>query len=669
MKSGREYAKKTGGSPNMSVDKNSRAARQMNGQASRPASRRSGSGRPVSGSRRFAGSGSYRSSGSARDRMNGSAGSRMSGSAGSRGRKSGRRSGRRYGRKKRWLSWKTAVLTVFLVLMASVGGAVYYVNHLIGKTTNLGVDMEEKTNPNLDIETKKVQKGFWKVAAFGLDSTDGNLGKGANSDVIIIGCLNWETGEVKMASVYRDTYLKVGEKNPYRKINEAYARGGPDQAIEALNENLDIEVDDYVSVNWKVVADVINLLGGVDIEVTDAEFTQINGYITSVVENTGVYSTQLTGPGFQHLDGVQAVAYCRLRKMDTDFRRTERQRAVISQCLEKAKKADLKVLNTIAGLCAYHTSTSIDVQDLIELGLSLGKFHIGETAGFPFDLKIQNVGKLDCVVPDTLSSNVIKLHQFLFGTENYNPSDHVDKISRDIAYNSSKQEDSGEALNESDIERMNSSSGTTRSRDDEREETRESTEERSSRASQDDETDEEGNPIDRERDDESDEYVPDDELINDPGLRTQPEESSSGRNNGTTAARESESTSPRESSSRPGGDGPTQGRDAPEESRRASDEGTSPTRSESSGPGGSTKPGGTTNPGGSTSPGGSSGPGTNPTTSAGQTAPAESSAPVNVGPGGPGDTANRPGGVNVYTSTRPTAEEPTGIEGGPGYVN
>ena len=248
----------------------------------------------------------------------------------------GRRPVRRK-KKKRLAVWKKVMLVLGLLVIGVTSGLIYYVSRIWNMTTDLDVNMEEITvNPNLDIETETIQKGFWKIAVFGVDSTDGNIGKGANSDVIIICSVNRENGEIKMVSVYRDTYLKVGEKNPYRKINEAYARGGPEQAMKALNENLDIAVDDFVAVNWKAVADGINILGGVDIEVTEAEFKQINGYITSVAENTGIYSEHLKKPGFQHLDGVQAVAYCRLRKMDTDFQRTQRQRAVISQCLEKA---------------------------------------------------------------------------------------------------------------------------------------------------------------------------------------------------------------------------------------------------------------------------------------------------------------------------------------------
>lgn len=637
----------------MSIDKNSRAARQMNGQPARRPSRRSAGSRPShSPGRRLPSSGAYRVS-SMSDRRSSSAG-------GGRKRSTGRGTGRRYKKGRRLAPWKIAVLAGLLLIVTSVSGAVYYVNHLLGKTMDLGVDMEEKTNPNLDIETKRVQKGFWKIAVFGVDSTDGNLGKGANSDVIIICSLNWETGEIKMASVYRDTYLKVGEKNPYRKINEAYARGGPDQAIEALNENLDIEVDDFVSVNWKAIADGINILGGVDIEVTPEEFTQINGYITSVVENTGIPSYHLKAPGYQHVDGVQAVAYCRLRKMDTDFRRTERQRAVISQCLARAKAADLKVLRTVILACFPQVSTSVDMQDLIDLAFVVKDFHIGDTSGFPFDLKIQDVGKLDCVVPVTLSSNVVKLHQFLFGTENYNPSDHVQRISEDIAYNSAKQPDSGENLRQEDIERMNSNSSdkTTKSReeDEETEETREKTSKASEETEETNEGESEGESEGREDpENRPDESSAEGETESDADeSRTNGEESSPAERNPSAATREEGSSSANPSRATtaqeeespqenihlgPGGANPTSsGGTAP----------TAPTANPSLGPGGNTSVG----PGGS-----SSGPGG---TAVQPSAPGED---THAGPG-----ASQSGRSGTVYTTRPIATEPNREnEGGPGY--
>lgn len=130
-------------------------------------------------------------------------------------------------------------------------------------------------------------------------------------------------------------FLKEGT---YNKLNYAYAVGGPEQAIETLNRNLDLEINDYMTFNWKAVANAIDILGGVDIELSKAEFYYINSFITETVKATGIGSHQLTHAGMNHLDGVQAVAYGRLRLMDTDFARTERQRKIVQQAFEKAEK-------------------------------------------------------------------------------------------------------------------------------------------------------------------------------------------------------------------------------------------------------------------------------------------------------------------------------------------
>ena len=553
---------------------------------------------------------------------------------------------------------KAIILSVVLLFAAAAGGVLYYVHHLWNLTTDLDVNMEEiQKNPNLDIQTETVQKGFWKIAVFGVDSTDGNLGRGANSDVIIICSVNRENGEIKMASVYRDTYLKVGDRNPYRKINEAYARGGPEQAMKALSENLDIAVDDFVSVNWKAVADAVNNLGGVDIDVTEAEFKQINGYITSVVENTGVYSQHLKAPGFQHLDGVQAVAYCRLRKMDTDFQRTQRQRAVISQCLEKAKHSDIRVLHAMIGVCLPQVAHSFKLDDILEAAQNINKYYLGDTTGFPFDLKIQDVGKLDCVVPETLESNVVKLHEFLFGTQNYQPSDHVVQISRDIAYNSAKQADSGEELRQEDMEKMTSSSGKSGGSEGSRkaEETEKSD---GTKSTAEEGRDGEGEESSGEGESEdpnfqSDEYVPEDQLINDPGLRrfdesgagdrTEPRESESRGPSGTSGTRERE-TEGREP-------GSTSGTREPESSPirpTAPSTGNGQEATVGSGPG--------SGGGAGSSPGSSPGQGPGSSGSGGQS-------------DGPGSSGPGAGGTVHTTRPIPAEEEPGGIEGGPGFFN
>lgn len=280
------------------------------------------------------------------------------------------------------------------------------------------------------------QTGYWTIAIFGVDSRDGNLEKGALSDVEMICNIDKATGEIKLVSVYRDTYLKINSKGTYHKINEAYFKGGHKQAVEALNENLDLNIDDYATFNWKAVADAINILGGVDLEITDPEFAYINGFITETVNSTGIGSYQLKKAGMNHLDGVQAVAYARLRLMDTDFNRTERQRKVVGLAMDKAKKANFKTLSTLVSTVFPQISTSIGMNDVLSIAKGISKYHIGETAGFPSSRTTMKIGKMDCVIPATLESNVIQLHQFLYNQTDYSPSSTVKKISDKIAQES-----------------------------------------------------------------------------------------------------------------------------------------------------------------------------------------------------------------------------------------
>ena len=298
-------------------------------------------------------------------------------------------------------------------------------------------NIEKETNPNLKFENYENMEGYWTVALFGVDSRNNSVGKGNNADVIIIANVNQKTGEIKLVSVFRDSYLNLDEEGSYNKINQAYFRGGPEQAIKALNKNLDIQIDDYATFNWKAVADAINILGGVDVELSKAEFYYINAYITETVQATGVASQHLKQAGMNHLDGVQAVAYARLRKMDTDFARTERQREIIQLCFDKLKKSDFSVINNVMEVVFPQILTSVTLDDIIPTAKNLTKYTIGDTVGFPMARSDANMGKKgDCVIPQTLESNVVTLHAFLFGDENYEPSDMVKKISSKISADS-----------------------------------------------------------------------------------------------------------------------------------------------------------------------------------------------------------------------------------------
>ena len=276
------------------------------------------------------------------------------------------------------------------------------------------------------------EDGYWTVAVFGVDSRDGNTGKGALSDVEMLCSIHRKTGEIRLLSVFRDTYVRIDQKEKFHKINEAYFLGGPEQAVKTLEDNFDLQIDDYATFNWKAVVDAINVLGGVDIDITDKEFAYINSFITETVNSTGVGSHHLEHSGMNHLDGVQAVAYARLRLMDTDFNRTERQRKILGQTMEKAKSADLKTLTTLIGTVYPQTKTSIGVDNLASMAKNAKKYYISQTSGFPFSHQEIKINKRSCVVPTTLESNVIQLHSYLYDSENYMPSDNVKAISSHI---------------------------------------------------------------------------------------------------------------------------------------------------------------------------------------------------------------------------------------------
>jgi LCP family protein required for cell wall assembly len=317
-------------------------------------------------------------------------------------------------------------------------------------------DKKQVQNEEMSDEQKKHMTGYRTIAIFGVDSRDGNVNKGTNADVIMICNINRDNGEIRLVSIFRDTYLNVSEGNAYNKINSAYANGGASQALAAINKNLDLDISEYVTFNWKSVADGINMLGGVDVDITKAEFRYINSFITETVKKTGVPSVHLKSAGMNHLDGVQAVAYARLRKMDTDYARTERQRLIIQKSFEKAKKADLGLLNRILLMEVEQVGTNLTFSDFTELLLDIGKYHIGETGGFPFSRGDMKMGKKgDCVIPQTLVTNVTELHKFLFEKENYEPSDMVKKISAKIAADSGMYKEGKDADDSSNTKKNN----------------------------------------------------------------------------------------------------------------------------------------------------------------------------------------------------------------------
>ena len=285
-------------------------------------------------------------------------------------------------------------------------------------------------------------EGYTNIALFGLDNRSSGDYDSGNSDTIIIASINNETKEVQLVSVYRDTLLSIGN-GKYRKANAAYAKGGATQAVAMLNTNLDLDITEYVCVDWVALVEAIDALGGVDIEIASNEITALNECIPEIDWQTGYSTKKITESGLQHLDGTQATAYARIRSTSgDDYLRSSRQRIVLQAMLSAAKEASLSELTTMCTEIFDDISTTLSVTQLIGLAKDVASYEIVSTTGFPYELTTKTLSTTgSTIVPVVLENNVEELHYYLFGEENYVVSDTVKLISDSIIETSGVDED------------------------------------------------------------------------------------------------------------------------------------------------------------------------------------------------------------------------------------
>lgn len=332
-------------------------------------------------------------------------------------------------KKKRMMIFGIEIAVILILVLG------FWVVSKLDKLQKPKVDPEKvEVNDTIQESTLESMKGYTTVALFGLDTRQaGQLGSGNRSDTVIIASIDNDTKEVKLVSVYRDTYLDL-TNGKFNKCNGAYSAGGPQQAMSMLNKNLDLDIQYYISVDFAAMTKAIDLLGGIDIDVDDTEIEHLNNYIVETSEVTGVKTTPLTKTGLQTLDGVQATSYCRIRyTAGDDFKRTERQREVIMQIVSKAKTMDISQVNDIIDAVFPLAATNYTNDELLAMAPQLLTYDIVDTTGFPFDKAAATVkGKGSCVIPVNLEENVKQLHEYLFGTTDYQPSDEVKAISSQI---------------------------------------------------------------------------------------------------------------------------------------------------------------------------------------------------------------------------------------------
>lgn len=328
---------------------------------------------------------------------------------------------RRAKRRKRALFLFSEIL-IFCILLS--------VGYVMTKYGKLQLNILEKNDVVINEGVK--QQGYTTIALFGGDSREGQLEAGTHADTIIIASIDNDTKEVKLASVYRDT-MTAQEDGTIKKANNGYFVGGPAGAINMLNRNLDLDISQYVTVDFKALADVIDLLDGIDVEVSAEEAVAMNQYIGETAKVTKKQSKNVSA-GLQTLDGVQAVTYARIRKnVGGDYARTDRQRLVIQKVAEKAKKMNPLQLNEIIDTVFTQISTSFTLPQIVKYAGDILKYHIGETTGFPFertDGYVDGIGSV--VVPLGFVENVEELHAFLYPKDEYTVSANVQEIATQI---------------------------------------------------------------------------------------------------------------------------------------------------------------------------------------------------------------------------------------------
>lgn len=335
---------------------------------------------------------------------------------------------------------------IFLIVEVIIIAVLIYGGYMFSKLNNISqISLNgKKVKSNVTETTQKTFTGYTTIALFGLDNRKAGEYQSGNTDVIMIICINNDTKEMNLVSVYRDTFMNVSSSDDdsaagtyFAKCNSGYARGGCEQAITMLNKNLDLNIgaNDYISFDFKAVADCINILGGVDVNIASEEEL---GYLNKYIKHTnGILKTSsktISTTGKHNLDGTQAVAYARIRyTKGMDFERAQRQRIVLNQMLKKVKNASVMQLSSILDKVFPEIQTGLSQQELLEMASVMLKYDLKSTRGFPFSKNLITLGgKGDVVVPCDLETNVTKLHKILYNDKNYTPSETVRSYNQQI---------------------------------------------------------------------------------------------------------------------------------------------------------------------------------------------------------------------------------------------
>ncbi len=324
------------------------------------------------------------------------------------------------------------ILLIILIIVGIVAGGYWYVSDKLGKMQQVNISEEDL---NIDTQVDQNLSDYRNIAIFGVDSRDLDMGKGNRSDCIMIASINNNTKEVKLVSVYRDTYLQI-EGHGLDKATHAYFYGEAPLALNMLNTNLDLNIKEFVTVNFNCIVDAVNALGGIEMEITSEEVEYLNNYIHDYMletgNKTGKSSQYIPKAGTYNLDGVQALSYGRIRYTEGgDYKRTERMRDVLNAMIKKLQTKNIGEINHILDQILPNLYTNISSGSILSEIPNVMRYKISNSLGWPYEVRGYTTPTW-YAAPVTLESNVVKMHEELFGETDYTVSNTVKTISDKI---------------------------------------------------------------------------------------------------------------------------------------------------------------------------------------------------------------------------------------------
>lgn len=314
--------------------------------------------------------------------------------------------------KKKMATWKKVIIGVVVAIIVIIAAGMGYVYSTLNKTNKVKLD-NDSLGLNQNTQSTDKKDDIINIALFGLDAPNGEVGR---SDADLILTIDKKHHKLKLTSIMRDSYVDVKDHG-MTKLTHAYAYGGPELALNTINTNFDLAIDKFITVNFTSLPKVIDKLGGVDINLTPGDLKYMNGYIKNLDNINKTDSPDINSTGMHHLDGTQALAYCRIRYDGGDQRRTQRQRTVLQAVFKKMKDTSVTQYPAILNELLPLVTTNISANEFISLGKD-----IADTGATQFeDLKVpcdkHEDGKMiDGVYYMTydLKAETKELHKFIY---------------------------------------------------------------------------------------------------------------------------------------------------------------------------------------------------------------------------------------------------------------